>query len=144
MELNDLMTNARDILCTIEHAINNTTTLKGKSAIDSLFISRTEMERKFHFTTDLEHISPLHWNIYKDVKAEYLVNEIDLKFAKSHYFSYIRKLIKILRVHTKTTDPICLCKKNRQKPQKMPQHGDKLTKTRHATKNSNKRCCQNT
>ena len=105
------MKDARTILCNIEHAINNTTTRRGFSTIDALFISRTKMEGILNFTTDIKYVSPLRWNQIKDETTLKLVDPIDLKFAKSYYFGYVRKLLKILRMHTKQKGPIYLGKR---------------------------------
>ncbi|KAM7348805.1 uncharacterized protein ACRADG_007993 isoform 2-T2 [Cochliomyia hominivorax] len=84
-ELNYLRKDARNILCNIEHAINNTTTRKSVSNIDSLFISRSRMEEILNFTTNIKFISPLKFYqnhtddkncyCYEHLKLRYLMND---------------------------------------------------------------------
>uniref|UniRef100_A0A1B0FJL4 Uncharacterized protein n=1 Tax=Glossina morsitans morsitans TaxID=37546 RepID=A0A1B0FJL4_GLOMM len=111
-ELNALKNSARNILCHLEIAINNTTTfnrIQNKLAI--LTFKRTTMEKKLKFQTPLKHISPALWksNVaqqhYRNERT-YEVNPLDLKFTKSHYFNFLRKMIKILRINTKRKDKI--------------------------------------
>ncbi|XP_073832049.1 uncharacterized protein [Musca autumnalis] len=100
-ELLALRNNARAILCDIEHSINNTTTnSKEKRPFDSLVIKREEMESYLTFATDIKTVSPLTWNKNKDpTNGNKLIdiNQLDLKFAKSRYLTYVRKFIKLLR-----------------------------------------------
>lgn len=146
------MKDARNILCNIEHAINNTTTRKSASNIDSLFISRTRMEGIFNFTTNIKYVSPLKWHQIKTDDKSWMVNEIDLRFAKSHYLGFVRKLMKILRMHTKRPGPIYLGKngnkkqteQERQLQQQRKTQDQHVTKLRHSKKNSNKYYKQNT
>lgn len=136
-----LMKDARTILCNIEHAINNTTTRRSFSTIDALFISRTKMEGILNFTTDIEYVSPLRWNQAKNDKSLKLVDPIDLKFAKSYYFSFVSKLLKILRTHTKRKGPLYLGKKaNRmQSVQGQPQQQQPAQKSRKRQKQQQKK-----
>ena len=127
-ELDELMKDARTILCNIEHAINNTTTRRGFSTIDALFISRTKMEGILNFTTDIKYVSPLRWNQIKDDTTLKLVDPIDLKFAKSYYFGYVRRLLKILRTHTKQKGPLYLGKKANKAREEEQQAGQKIGK----------------
>ncbi|KAI8126871.1 hypothetical protein CVS40_3205 [Lucilia cuprina] len=146
-ELNLLMINARTILCNIEHAINNTTTRKRATNIDSLFINRTRMENILNFATNIKYVSPLRWHDIRTDDKSWTVNVLDLRFAKSHYYVFLRKLMKTLRMHTKRPGPIKLGRnvnqnktKNKQnqqvKQQKNRQNHE--IKLRHSKKNSNK------
>lgn len=110
-ELNKLMKNARNLLCNIEHAINNTTTRKTGPIIDSLFINRTRMEKILNFTTNIKYVSPLRWHQIETNDRNWSVDQLDLRFTKYHYYSFLRKLKKILGMHIKRPGPIYLGKK---------------------------------
>lgn len=110
-ELYELMKDARNMLCNLEHAINNTTTHKSTFTIDSLFLSRTKIEDILKFTTNIKYVSPLKWPQIKTDDKKWVVDVFDLRFAKSQYFAFIRKLLKVLRIHTKRTGPIYLGKR---------------------------------
>ncbi|KAL9880024.1 uncharacterized protein ACN2A1_011677 [Glossina fuscipes fuscipes] len=112
-ELNALKNSARNILCHLEIAINNTTTFNRiQSNLAILTFKRTTMEKKLKFQTPLKHISPALWksNVAQQQQQHYRnertyeVNPLDLKFTKSHYFNFLRKMIKILRINTKRKD----------------------------------------
>uniref|UniRef100_A0A1B0AUI3 Uncharacterized protein n=1 Tax=Glossina palpalis gambiensis TaxID=67801 RepID=A0A1B0AUI3_9MUSC len=114
-ELNALKNSARNILCHLEIAINNTTTFNRiQSNLAILTFKRTTMEKKLKFQTPLKHISPALWksNVAQQQQQQqhyrnertYEVNPLDLKFTKSHYFNFLRKMIKILRINTKRKD----------------------------------------
>ncbi|XP_075157203.1 uncharacterized protein LOC142230447 [Haematobia irritans] len=142
-ELYLLRNNAREILCNIENAINITNNYsKVNTIIDKLFIPRERMESHLSsFKEEIQLVSPLYWNPSQPFDESYVMNDINLRFAKSRYLKYIRKFIRFLRNITKQKGPIHLhgMHKKEANNKKLPKDPVKINEQNKERKNMKRR-----